>query len=161
MTRNRKESRSRRSRPRFSAIVDAEIGAGTLVRDHVNLYKCSIGRNCKIGSFVYVEEDVKIGDSCKIEPHVYIPTDVIIEDGVFVGPNVTFTNDKYPVSNRTRQKRLVTVVGRGASIGAHSVILPGVRIGRDALIGAGSVVSRDIPDGAVAYGNPARIRKSG
>lgn len=141
--------------PQFSMIVDAEIGEGTVVRDHVNLYKCRIGRNCKIESFVYIEEGVTVGDDCKIKPHVYLPTGVVIEDRVFLGPNVTFTNDKYPHA-KGDWRLLKTVVEHGASIGAHSVILPGVRIGRDAVVGAGSVVTTDIPKGATVCGNPAR-----
>lgn len=149
------ENHAALSQSQFSMIVDAQIGEGTVVRDHVNLYKCKIGRNCKIESFVYVEEGVTIGDDCKIKPHVYIPTGVVIEDSVFLGPNVTFTNDKYPRAKGDWQL-LKTVVERGASIGAHSVILPGVRIGRDAMVGAGSVVTSDVPDGATVSGNPAR-----
>ena len=148
------ENRNTQKQSRFSIIVDAEIGEGTVVRDHVNLYKCKIGKNCKIESFVYIEEGVTVGSSCKIKPHVYIPTGVVIEDEVFIGPNVTFTNDKYPhVSGDW--KLLKTTVCRGASIGAHSVILPGVRVGKNALVGAGSVVVKDVPDGAVVYGKPA------
>jgi len=143
------------SLPRFSQIVDVEVGEGTIVRDHVNLYKCKIGRNCRIESFVYIEEGVTIGDDCKIKPHVYIPTGVIIEDEVFLGPNVTFTNDRYPHAKGDWKLRK-TLVKRGASVGAHSVVLPGVRIGRDAMVGAGSVVTTDVPDSAVVCGNPAR-----
>ena len=140
---------------RLSQIVDVEIGEGTIVRDHVNLYKCKIGKNCKIESFVYLEEGVTIGDNCKIKPQVYIPSGVTIEDEVFVGPNVVFTNDKYPrVSGDW--KVLKTIVERGASIGAHSVILPGVRIGRGAVVGAGSVVTANVPDNATVAGNPAK-----
>ena len=139
----------------FSRIVDAEIGEGTVVRDHVNLYKCKIGKNCKIESFVYVEEGVRVGDNCKIKPHVYIPTGVVIEDEVFLGPNVSFTNDKYP-HVKGSWKLLQTMVRQGASIGAHSVILPGVQIGRGAVVGAGSVVTAYVPDGATVCGNPAR-----
>jgi UDP-2-acetamido-3-amino-2,3-dideoxy-glucuronate N-acetyltransferase len=139
----------------FSRIVDSEIGEGTTVRDHVNLYKCRIGRNCKIESFVYIEEGVTVGDECKIKPHVYIPTGVTIEERVFLGPNVIFTNDKNPHVKHD-WKLLYTVVGEGASIGAHSVILPGVRIGRNAMVGAGSVVTTDVPDGTTVCGNPAR-----
>lgn len=144
---------SRRSK--FSVIVEAEIGEGTVVRDHVNLYRCKVGRDCKIESFVYIEEGVTVGDDCKIKPHVYIPSGVTIEDEVFLGPGVTFTNDKYPRA-KGDWKLLKTVVGRGASIGAESVILPGVTIGKDAMVGAGSVVTADIPDGAVVCGKPAR-----
>jgi acetyltransferase-like isoleucine patch superfamily enzyme len=141
--------------PAFSRIVDADIGEGTIVRDHVNLYKCKIGRGCKIESFVYIEEGVTVGDDCKIKPHVYIPSGVTIENEVFVGPGVTFTNDKHPHA-KGDWELLKTTVGRGASIGAHSVILPGVRIGRGAIVGAGSVVTADVSDGATVCGNPAR-----
>ena len=148
-------NRSGMRQPRFSMVVDAKIGEGTVVRDHVNLYKCKIGRNCKIESFVYIEEGVTVGDNCKIKPHVYIPSGVIIEDDVFLGPNVVFTNDKYPHA-KGDWKLLKTTVQKGSSIGAHSVILPGVTIGRNAMVGAGSVVTSDIPDGTTVYGNPAR-----
>jgi UDP-2-acetamido-3-amino-2,3-dideoxy-glucuronate N-acetyltransferase len=141
--------------PEFSRIVDSEIGEGTVVRDHVNLYKCKIGKNCRVESFVYIEEGVTVGDNCKIKPHVYIPSGVTIEERVFLGPNVTFTNDKYP-QVKGDWKLLSTVVGEGASIGAHSVILPGVRIGRNAMVGAGSVVTTDVPDNITVCGNPAR-----
>jgi UDP-2-acetamido-3-amino-2,3-dideoxy-glucuronate N-acetyltransferase len=121
----------------------------------VNLYKCKIGRNCKIESFVYIEEGVVVGDNCKIKPHVYIPTGVIIDDQVFIGPNVTFTNDKYPrVTGYWELQK--TIIGHGASIGAHSVILPGVRIGRNATVGAGSVVTADVSEDAIVCGNPAK-----
>jgi UDP-2-acetamido-3-amino-2,3-dideoxy-glucuronate N-acetyltransferase len=143
--------------PMFSQTVDVEIGEDTVVRDHVNLYKCKIGKNCKIESFVYIEEGVTVGDDCKIKPHVYIPSGVTIEDEVFVGPNVTFTNDKYPQA-KGDWKLLRTTVCRGASIGAGSIILPGVRIGRNAKVGAGAVVTRDVADGATVTGCPARVQ---
>lgn len=143
------------TRPRFSKVVDCEIGKGTVLWDHVNLYKCRIGKNCKVESFTHIEEGVTVGDECKIKPHVYIPTGVIIEDQVFLGPNVTFTNDKYPRA-KGDWKLVKTLVGRGASIGAHSVILPGVQVGKGALVGAGSVVTTDVPDGATVCGNPAK-----
>jgi UDP-2-acetamido-3-amino-2,3-dideoxy-glucuronate N-acetyltransferase len=139
----------------FSMIVDADIGEDTIVRDHVNLYKCKIGTNCKIESFVYIEEGVTIGNYCKIKPHVYIPSGVTIEDEVFIGPNVIFTNDKYPHA-KGDWKLLKTIVCRGASIGANSVLLPGIRIGRRAMVGAGSVVTADVPDGTTVCGNPAK-----
>jgi acetyltransferase-like isoleucine patch superfamily enzyme len=144
-----------KSRSAFSMIVDAEIGEGTTVRDHVNLYKCKIGKNCKIESFVYIEEGVTVGDNCKIKPHVYIPSGVTIEDEVFLGPNVTFTNDKYP-KVKGEWEIAKTIVREGASIGAHSVILPGVRVGKEATVGAGSVVTKDVPDFARVCGNPAK-----
>lgn len=142
--------------PKFSVIYDAEIGEGTIVRDHVNLYRCKVGKNCKIESFVYIEEGVVIGDNCKIKPHVFIPSGVTIEDDVFIGPNVTFSNDKYPHA-KGDWKLLKTSVGLGCTIGANAVVLPGVRIGRNAMVGAGAVVTSDIPDGAIVCGNPARL----
>ncbi len=141
---------------KYSLLNQAEIGEGTVVHDQVNLYKCKIGKNCKIDSFVYIEEDVVIGDNCKIRPFVFIPTGVIIEDNVFVGPNVTFTNDKHP---KVKGEWVLskTLVQSGASLGANSVILPGTIIGKGALIGAGAVVTKPVPDLAIAAGNPAVI----
>ena len=145
-----------KKRPKYSVIKNTRIGPKTRVYDQVNLYKCKIGKNTKIDAFVYVEEDVVIGDNCKIRPFAFIPTGVVIEDNVIIAPNVTFTNDKYPRSHGD-WKLLKTTVKKYASIGAGSVINPGVTIGENALIGAGSTVTKDIPDNAIALGNPARI----
>ncbi|OQX54019.1 MAG: N-acetyltransferase [Candidatus Cloacimonas sp. 4484_209] len=142
---------------RYSVIVDVEIGEGTIIHDHVNLYKCKIGRDCKIDAFVYIEEGVEIGDECKIRPFVFIPTGVKIGNRVFIGPNVTFTNDKYPkVKGEWELKE--TIVENDVSIGAGAVILPGVRIGKGAMIGAGAVITKDVPEGSVMVGNPARVK---
>jgi len=143
--------------PKYSFLKDADIGQGTVMHDQVNLYKCKIGKKCKIGAFVYIEEGVEIGNNCKIKPFVFIPTGVTIEDNVFIGPNVSFTNDKYPRA-RGEWTLLQTRIKKGASIGANSVILPGVTIGEGALIGAGSVVTKDVPNGVKVAGNPARIK---
>jgi UDP-2-acetamido-3-amino-2,3-dideoxy-glucuronate N-acetyltransferase len=143
---------------KFSIIKDAEIGEGTRIHDQVNIYKCKIGKNCKIDAYVYIEEGVEIGDNCKIRPFVFIPTGVIIEDNVFIGPNVTFTNDKYP-RVRGEWKLLPIRVKRGASIGANSIIIAGVTIGENALVGAGSIVTKNVPSNAVVAGNPARITR--
>ena len=145
------------NKPKFSIIKETEIGEGTIVRDHVNLYKCKIGKNCKIGSFVYIEEGVIIGDNCKIKPFSFIPTGVKIGKNVLVGPGVVFTNDKY-ATVKEDWKLYHTTVGDSATIGAGSVIVPGVTIGKYAFIGAGSVVTKDIPSNVVAYGNPARVK---
>lgn len=143
-------------RSAYSIMKEVEIGKGTVLHDQVNLYKCKIGRNCKIDAYVYIEEKVVIGDNCKIKPFVFIPTGVTIEDDVFIGPNVTFTNDKYPKASG-EWTLLRTKVKRGASIGANCVVLPGVTIGEKALVGAGSVVTEDVPDNAIVTGNPAEV----
>jgi len=148
--------RKKHGSPKYSIARDVEVGEGTKIYDHVNLYKCKIGRNCKIEPYVYIEGEVVIGDNCKIKPFVFIPTGVTIEDDVFIGPNVTFTNDKYPRAHG-EWKLLETRVKRGASIGANSVILPGLTVGEYALIGAGTVVTKNVPDYAIVTGNPGRI----
>ena len=140
----------------YAVIKNTKIGKDTKIYDQVNLYGCEIGDNTKIDAFVYIEEGVKIGNNVKIRPFTFIPEGVTIEDDVFVGPNVTFTNDKYPRS-RGDWKMLRTVVKKGASIGAGSVILPGITIGENAMVGAGSVVTKDVPPNAVVLGNPARV----
>jgi acetyltransferase-like isoleucine patch superfamily enzyme len=145
-----------KKRPKYSIITNAKIGSNSRVYDQVNLYKCKIGKNTKIDSFVYLEEDVVIGENCKIRPFTFIPTGVVIEDNVFIAPHVTFTNDKYPRAHGD-WKLLKTTVKKNASIGAGSVINPGITIGENALIGAGSTVTRNIPDNAIAIGTPARV----
>jgi UDP-2-acetamido-3-amino-2,3-dideoxy-glucuronate N-acetyltransferase len=143
-------------RPKYSIIKKTAIGRNSRVYDQVNLYGCKIGKNTKIDSYVYIEEGVTIGDNCKIRPFVFIPTGVVVEDNVFIAPNVTFTNDKHPRAHG-EWTRLNTIVKKNASIGAGVTISPGVQIGENALIGAGSVVTKNIPDNAIAVGVPARI----
>ena len=149
-------SEKNRKSPKFSLVKNVEIGEGTVIHDQVNLYKCKIGRNCKIDAYVYIEEGVVIGDSCKIKPFVFIPTGVIIEDNVFIAPGVIFTNDKYPKASG-EWKLLPTKVKKGASIGAGAIILPGVTIGKNALIGAGAVVTKNVPNNAIVTGRPSRL----
>jgi UDP-2-acetamido-3-amino-2,3-dideoxy-glucuronate N-acetyltransferase len=145
-----------RKLPRYSVIKQVTVEHNSRIYDQVNLYRCRIGKNTKIDAFVYIEENAVVGNNCKIRPFVFIPTGVTIEDNVFIAPNVTFTNDKYPRTQGT-WRLLKTRVKKYASIGAGSVINPGITIGENALIGAGSTVTRDIPDNAVAHGNPARV----
>lgn len=143
-------------KPRFAALKDIVVGEGTRIYDQVNLYKCKIGKNCKIDAFVYIEENVEIGNNVKIRAFTFIPSGVRIEDDVLIGPHVIFTNDRYPRA-RGKWRLLKTIVRKGASIGAGSVILPGVHIGKYSLIGAGSVVTKDVPDYSIVVGQPARI----
>ena len=143
------------NRRKFSVIKNVTAGSNTRIYDHVNLYKCKIGKESKIDAFVYIEENVVIGDRVKIRAFTFIPSGVTIEDDVFIGPHVTFTNDKYPRINR-EWKLLKTTIKQGSSIGAGSVILP-VTVGNNSLIGAGSVVTKDIPDNVLALGNPAKV----
>jgi acetyltransferase-like isoleucine patch superfamily enzyme len=145
-----------KKRPKYSVITKSTIGKNSKIYDQVNLYHCSIGDNTKVDAFVYLEENVVIGNNCKIRPFTFIPTGVTIEDNVFIGPHVTFTNDKYPRAHGD-WKLLKTLVKKYSSIGAGSVINPGVTIGENALIGAGSTVTKDIPDNAIAVGTPARV----
>lgn len=137
-------------------IDGIEIGNDSRIYDQVNLYRCRIGRNCKIDAFVYIEEGVEIGDNCKIRAYTFIPKGVKIGNNVFIGPRVTFTNDKYPRINQ-EWRLLESIVEDYASIGAGAIILPGVRIGRGSMIGAGAVVTKDVPKDAVVVGNPARV----
>ena len=146
------------SKPKYSVIKDATVGRNSRIYDHVNLYKCQIGKNSKVDAFVYIEEGVVIGDRVKIRAFTFIPTGVTIEDDVFIGPHVTFTNDKYPRVG-AKWELLKTVIRKGASIGAGSVILP-ITIGENSLIGAGSVVTKDVPDNVLVRGNPAKIIRS-
>ena len=145
---------------KYYTIEDAEIGKNTVVRDFVNIYACKIGDNCKIAPHVDIQKGVTIGNNCKIEPFSFIPTGVTIEDDVFIGPHVCFTNDKTPVANDPEWKPVPTLVKKGASLGARSVILCGVTIGKGAMVGAGAVVTKDVPPNTVVVGNPAKqIRK--
>ena len=141
-------------------IRDCEIGEGTVVRDFVNLYECKIGKDCRIACFVEIQKGVVIGDRSKVEGFAYIPTGVTIGKEVFIGPHVCFTNDLHPraVGDWSISE---TVVEDGASIGANATIVCGVRIGKGAMVGAGSVVVKDVPPGATVVGNPARVIKEG
>lgn len=150
---------------RYQCIAeDVLLGKDVIVRDFVNLYGCTINDGSTIGPFVEIQRGVLIGKHCKISSHSLICEGVIIEDDVFVGHNVSFVNDRYPratVDGRLQSADDWTMerthVRRGASIGTGSTILCGVTIGENALVGAGAVVTRDVPPGAIVAGNPARI----
>lgn len=119
-----------------------------------------IGDRCNINAHCFIENDVIVGNNVTIKCGVYLWDGIRIANDVFVGPNVTFTNDRFPRSGQHPAEFLKTVIEDGASIGAGSVILCGITIGRNAMIGAGSVVTKDVPEGELWYGNPARfIRK--
>ncbi len=138
-------------------VQTAEIGSGTRVWQFcVILPRARIGSNCNINSHVFIENDVVIGDNVTIKCGVQIWDGVTLEDRVMVGPNVTFTNDLVPRSQPDTWILSRTLVKYGASLGANATILCGTTIGRFALVGAGAVVTHDIPDNTVWYGNPAR-----
>lgn len=149
---------------KFQNIVNVKKGENVKIYDFVNIYGCEIGDNTKIGTFVEIQKGAKIGKNCKISSHTFICEGVTIEDEVFVGHNVAFINDKYPRA-AANGKLLTegewtletTLVKKGASIGTSTTILSGVTIGKNSIIGAGSVVTKDIPDNVIAYGNPAKV----
>jgi UDP-2-acetamido-3-amino-2,3-dideoxy-glucuronate N-acetyltransferase len=144
---------------------DVKMGKNVKLSNFVNLYGCSIGDNSKIGAFVEIQKNARIGRNCKISSHTFICEGVTIEDNVFVGHNVTFVNDTYPRATngegslQTERDWEVepTLVKRGASIGSGATILCRVTIGENAIVGAGSVVTRNVPPHAILAGNPARV----
>lgn len=139
-------------------IQSDNIGEGTYVWQYcVILKNAKIGNNCNINCNVFIENSVSIGNNVTIKPGVCIWDGITIEDDVMIGPNVTFTNDKLPRSKNTNYKLELTKVKKGASIGAGAIILCGLEIGSFAMVGAGSLVTKDIPDRALVIGSPARI----
>lgn len=140
----------------LSDVQSESIGKDTTIWQYcVVLPDAKIGNNCNICSHCFIENNVVIGDRVTIKNGVFLWDGLRIEDDVFIGPGVVFSNDRYPRS-KNRQARLEKIwIRRGASIGANATILPGVEIGENAMIGAGSVVTRDVPENAIVKGNPA------
>lgn len=136
-------------------IRKTKLGKEIAVWNYVNIYGSEIGDNTTIGSFVEIGNS-KIGKNCSIQKGVSIPPGTTIEDNVFIGPQVAICNDKYPKAKNDNFKLEGVKIKEGASIGANSTILPGITIGKKAVVGAGSVVTKDVPDKKTVYGNPAR-----
>jgi len=150
----------------FNCIADdVKLGENVRLSKFINLYGCEIGDETKIGAFVEIQKNAMIGRRCKISSHTFICEGVTIEDNVFIGHGVMFTNDIYPratsldgqLQSEADWKVEKTVVKQGASIGTGATILPKTCIGENAIVGAGSVVTKDVPANAVIAGNPARV----
>ncbi len=149
-----------------SEVQTTEIGENTIIwQNCVVLKDAKIGDNCNINFNVFIENDVVIGNNVTIKPGVQLWDGLRIENNVFIGPNATFTNDILPRSKQYPQSFEKTIIEEGASIGANATIIAGITIGRYAMIGAGSVVTKNIPPFTLWYGNPAKqngyITKSG
>jgi acetyltransferase-like isoleucine patch superfamily enzyme len=144
---------------------DVKLGRDVQIFGTVNLYGCEIGDETKVGCFVEIQKGAKIGARCKISSHSFICEGVVLEDAVFVGHGVIFINDRYPrattssgeLQTETDWNCQQTFVGRGASIGSGATLLGGITVGENAIIGAGSVVTKNVPPGATVAGNPARV----
>lgn len=144
---------------------DVKLGENVKIYDFVNLYGCEIGDNTKIGTFVEIQKGAKVGKNCKISSHTFICEGVIIEDEVFVGHNVTFINDLFPrataadgmLQTEDDWACVPTHVKKGASIGSSATLLCGITVGNNAIVGAASVVTKDVPDDTIVAGNPAKV----
>ena len=144
---------------------DVRLGRNVQIRGFVNLYGCEIGDETKIGTFVEIQKGAKIGARCKISSHTFICEGVTIETGVFIGHGVTFINDRHPrATNKNGELQSDsdwhcqrTLVKRNASIGSGVTLLGGVTVGENAIVGAGSVVTKDVPPDVTVAGNPARV----
>lgn len=150
----------------FARIApDVKLGQNVKIYAFVNLYGCEIGDDTKIGTFVEIQKGARIGNRVKVSSHTFICEGVTIEDEVFIGHGVMFINDKYPHATTDSGQLqteadwvcIPTLVKHGASIGSNATILCGISVGEGAIVGAGSVVTHDVPNGAVVAGNPARI----
>ncbi len=144
---------------------DVKLGRDVKMSKFINLYGCEIGDETKIGAFVEVQKNARIGKRCKVSSHTFVCEGVTIEDNVFIGHGVTFINDSYPRATSAEGKLQTeadwrverTLVKRGASIGSGATILSGLVIGENAIVGAGSTVTKNVPENAIVAGNPAKI----
>ncbi len=144
---------------------DVKLGKDVRISDFVNLYGCEIGDHSKVGTFVEIQKNAKVGRSCKVSSHTFICEGVTLEDDVFIGHNVTFINDIFPRATAGDGKLqteedwdcIPTLVKQGASIGSSATLLCGITVGENAVVGAGSVVTKDVPADTVVAGNPAKM----
>ena len=151
----------------LSIAPDVRLGENVRLAKFINLYGCKVGANTKIGAFVEIQKNASVGNNCKISSHSFICEGVTIEDDVFIGHGVMFINDLFPratsgdgkLQTEADWKVERTLVSRGASIGSGATILANITIGENALVGAGSVVTKDVPANAVVAGNPARVKR--
>jgi acetyltransferase-like isoleucine patch superfamily enzyme len=151
--------------PHVCIAPDVKLGRDVKLSKFINLYGCEIGDETKIGAFVEIQKNAVVGKRCKISSHTFICEGVTIEDNVFVGHSVTFINDSYPrattaeggLQTEADWKVERTLVKKGASIGSGSTILSNISIGENAIVGAGSVVTKDVPANTIVAGNPARV----
>ncbi len=148
----------------LSIAPDVKLGNGVKLSKFINLYGCEVGDETKIGAFVEIQKKASVGKRCKISSHTFICEGVTIEDNVFIGHSVTFINDSYPRATANGElqteadwKVEPTIVKKGASIGSGSTILCNVSIGENAIVGAGSVVTKDVPPHSIVAGNPAKL----
>lgn len=149
----------------LSISKDVKLGKNVKLSKFINLYGCTVGDNSKIGAFVEIQKNAVIGKNCKISSHAFICEGVCIKDNVFIGHNVSFINDRYPRASNPNGSIKIdsdwevtkTIVRKGASIGTSVTVLCGVTIGENAIVGAGSLVTKDVPANTVVAGNPAKI----
>jgi acetyltransferase-like isoleucine patch superfamily enzyme len=139
---------------------DVKIGNGSKIWHYCNIYGCKIGENTQVGSYSEIKKNAVLGDNCRLQSYIFIPEGTQIGNYVFIGPRVTFLNDKNPTARKAisgKWELEKIIIEDEVSIGGGVTILPGIKVGRGAMIGAGSNVTKDVPAHAVIYGNPAKI----